>query len=195
MVLTDSLALAERARILRAHGMSVSDLARHQTKQLLFEEYPELGYNYRLTDMQAAIGIEQLRRLDGVIERRRDVAQRYAVAFAGVEGLRLPPSSRETPHTYQSYMIELAPSLGISREAFMQRLLCAGVATRRGVMAIHLEPYYRKQHPELQLPVTEFATAHTVLLPVYATMTADEQEYVIEHVLRAVDHRSQRHSA
>jgi perosamine synthetase len=193
MILTDSLPLAERARLLRAHGMSVSDLTRHHAKQVVVEEYSELGYNYRLTDMQAAIGIEQLQRLDAVIQRRAEIARRYAEAFVDVEGIRLPNSSPDTPHTYQSYMIELGPLLGGGRDEFMRRLLRVGVATRRGVMAIHLEPYYRERYPGVQLPVTESATIHTVLLPIYATMTTDEQEYVIEHVLRAVawqDHPS-----
>jgi len=187
MILTDTLDVAERARTLRAHGMSVSDLARHQAQHVVIEEYHELGYNYRMTDLQAAIGIEQLRRLDAMIERRREVARRYNEALADVDGVQLPFSSSDTPHTYQSYMIELAPRIGISREDLMQQLLAVGVATRRGVMAIHLEPYYRKLRPELRLPVTESATCDTLLLPIYATMTSVEQEYVIEHLLRALD--------
>jgi perosamine synthetase len=192
MLLTDSLPLAERARTLRAHGMSVSDLARHRAERVVFEEYHELGYNYRMTDMQAAIGIEQLRRLDAMIERRRDVACRYAEALADVDGVQLPFSSGDTPHTYQSYMIQLAPGLGVSRDDLMQQLLTVGVATRRGVMAIHLEPYYCERRSERRLPVTESATRHTVLLPIYANMTDTEQEYVIEHLLRALDARQLR---
>jgi dTDP-4-amino-4,6-dideoxygalactose transaminase len=188
--------MAERARALRAHGMSVSDFARHQAEEIVFEEYHELGYNYRMTDVQAAIGIEQMRRLDAIIERRREVASRYAQALGGLEGLRLPFSSSATPHTYQSYMIELVPATGISREALMRQLLVAGVATRRGVMAIHREPYYRERYPTLALPATESAARHTLLLPTYPSMTSAEQEYVIEHLLRALDAcRAPRHPA
>jgi perosamine synthetase len=192
MLLTDNLPVADRARTLRAHGMSVSDLARHRAERVVFEEYHELGYNYRLTDMQAAIGIEQVRRLDAMIERRHEVAGRYAEALADVDGVQLPFSSGDAPHTYQSYMIQLAPGLGVSRDDLMQQLLSVGVATRRGVMAIHLEPYYRERCSELRLPVTESATRHTVLLPIYASMTDTEQEYVIEHLLRALDARRPR---
>jgi perosamine synthetase len=187
MLLTDTPAIAERARAMRAHAMSVSDLARHNAQRVVIEEYHELGYNYRMTDLQAAIGIEQLKRLDGMIERRREVACRYADALANVDGVQLPFSSSDTPHTYQSYMIQLAPGVGLSREELMQQLLAVGVATRRGVMAIHLEPYYRERYPGQRLPVTESATRHTVLLPIYATMTSTEQEYVIEHLLLALD--------
>jgi perosamine synthetase len=196
MLLTDSIAMAERARTLRAHGMSVSDFARHSAEDVVFEQYHELGYNYRMTDVQAAIGIEQMKRLDAIIERRREVAWRYAQALSGLEGLQLPFSSRATPHTYQSYMIELVPATGISREALMRQLLVAGVATRRGVMAIHREPYYRERYPTLALPVTESAARHTLLLPTYPSMTSTEQEYVIEHLLRALDAcRAPRHPA
>jgi perosamine synthetase len=186
MLLTDDEALAERARTLRAHGMSVSDLARHRADRVLVEEYHELGYNYRMTDLQAAIGIEQLKRLDEMIERRREVAGRYAKALADADGVQLPFSPPDAPHTYQSYMIELRPGLGLNREILMQELLAAGVATRRGVMAIHLEPQYRQRWPDLRLPVTESATRHTLLLPIYATMTSTEQEYVIDQLLRAL---------
>lgn len=186
MLLTDDAAVAERARALRAHGMSMSDLARHHADRVVVEEYHELGYNYRMTDLQAAIGIEQIGRLDAMIERRREVAGRYAEALAGADGVELPFTAPETPHTYQSYMIELAPELDISRQALMEDLLGVGVATRRGVMAIHLEPYYRQRYPGVRLPVTESATRHTLLLPIYATMTSTEQEYVIEHLLEAL---------
>ena len=186
MLVTDSLPMADRARTLRAHGMSVSDLARHRAERVIFEEYPELGYNYRMTDMQAAIGIEQLRRLDAMIERRRQIARRYAEALADVEGLLLPLSSHEAPHTYQSYMVELQSDLGVNRDQLMQQLLTVGVATRRGVMAIHLEPYYRAQYPRLTLPVTETAARRAMLLPIYATMTTAEQDYVIEQFVSAL---------
>jgi perosamine synthetase len=186
MLLTNSPHLAERARTLRAHGMSVSDLARHQARHVVIEEYHELGYNYRMTDLQAAVGIEQLRRLDAMIERRCSIARRYADALRNVEGVTPPFSAPDAPHTYQSFMIVLEPRLGTSREAVMQKLLAVGVATRRGVMAIHIEPYYRKRFPQVRLPVTESASRQTLLLPIYATMTQTEQEYVVEHLLASL---------
>jgi perosamine synthetase len=186
MLLTDDAAFAERARTLRAHGMSVSDLARHQAQRVVIEEYHELGYNYRMTDLQAAIGREQLRRLDGMIQRRREVANRYAEALSGVEGVDVPFSPAHSPHTYQSYMIALSPRLGLTREELMQKLLGVGIATRRGVMAIHMEPVYRERFPQVRLPVTESATRQTLLLPLYATMTDTEQQYVLEHLLSSL---------
>jgi perosamine synthetase len=184
MLLTDDAVMAERARTLRAHGMSLSDLTRHHADRVLFEEYHEVGYNYRMTDLQAALGIAQLTRLDTVIERRRALARRYAATLHHVEGVQLPPSPRDTPPTYQSFMIEVPTG---SRNILMKELLDVGIATRRGVMAIHMEPFYRNRYPDLRLPVTQSATRDTLLLPMYATMTSIEQEYVVEHLLRALD--------
>src|SRR5262245_31291651 len=104
MLLTDDETVAERARTLRAHGMSVSDLARHHANRVAVEEYRDLGYNYRMTDLHAAIGIAQIERLDEMLEHRQKVADRYAEALADTDGVQLPISSSDMPHTYQSYM-------------------------------------------------------------------------------------------
>jgi perosamine synthetase len=186
MITTDDEALAERARVLRAHGMSVSDLARHQARRVIIEEYQDLGYNYRMTDIHAAIGIEQLKRLPSILAQRREIADRYTAAFSDLDGVQLPFSSSETPHTYQSYMLQLGTDAFTTRERLMEELLAAGIPTRRGVMAIHREPVYRERCGSVSLPVTETAAATTVLIPLYAGMTDGEQEYVIDHVRRAL---------
>ncbi len=183
MILTNNENLAEHARLVRAHSMSLSDLARHQAKSIVIEEYSEIGYNYRLSDLHAAVGIEQMKKLDFVLLRRREIAACYAEALRTLEYIQLPFCSQETPHTYQSYMIELLPHAPKTREQVMQELFAVGITTRRGVMAIHLEPAYSNQyaHP-VKLPVTERATQNTLLLPIYATMTDTELAYVIEHL-------------
>jgi perosamine synthetase len=183
MILTDDPALAEQARVLRAHGMSVSDLARHQAKRVVIEEYNDLGYNYRMTDLQAAIGIEQMKKLDHLLHRRHTLATQYNEALGHLPGVQIPYSSPETPHTYQSYMIELGPDAPRNRDEVMARTLEAGIATRPGVMAIHMTAYYRKHFPGFNLPVTERATKNSLILPMYATMTEAEQAYVLEHLL------------
>jgi dTDP-4-amino-4,6-dideoxygalactose transaminase len=193
MLLTDDEEMAERARRLRAHGMSVSDLRRHHADRVLIEEYDELGYNYRMTDLHAALGLAQITRLDTIIERRRELAAQYGEALRHVEDVQLPSSRPDTPHTYQSFMIQLPPGV---RDVVMKELLAAGIATRRGVMALHMEPYYRRHYPNVRLPVTEAAARNTLLLPMYASMTSVEQDYVIEHTLQALDvsRRSRRRS-
>jgi len=184
MILTSDRAIANHARILRTHGMSLSDLQRHHAKSVAIEEYHDLGYNYRLSDLHAAVGIEQMKKLDLMLMRREQLASRYHEALAGLECMQLPFSSTDQPHSYQSYIIQLSRQAPKSREQVMQEMLEAGIATRRGVMAIHLEPYYRQRFPGVRLPVTETAAQSTLLLPIYATMTELEQDYVIDHLHR-----------
>jgi dTDP-4-amino-4,6-dideoxygalactose transaminase len=179
MITTDDDALAARARVLRSHGASISDLARHRAATVMLEEYGELGYNYRMTDIQAAVGIEQLKKVDWILERRRSLGERYTRLLAGIPGITPPYSPAEAPHTYQSYAVRLDPEFWPSRDEVMGRMLARGIVTRRGVMAIHLEPYYQRRFGRIDLPVTEEATRQTMLLPLYATMTEDEQDIVI----------------
>jgi perosamine synthetase len=179
MITTDDSELATHARILRAHGASISDLTRHQAATVTIEEYNALGYNYRMTDMQAAVGIEQLKKLDWILSRRRDLADRYARLLAGLRGITPPYAPPDAPHTYQSYIVRLDPAVWPSRDEVMERLLDQGIATRRGVMAIHMEPYYRHKFGEIHLPVTEEASRQTMLLPLFATMAEDEQDQVV----------------
>ena len=187
MLLTADRGLANRARILRTHGMSLSDLQRHQATSVAIEAYHDLGYNYRLSDLHAAVGIEQMHKLEVMLMRRKAIAARYDEAFADLDCLQLPFSSGDQPHSYQSYLIQVRPHAPSTREQVMQEMFEAGIATRRGVMAVHLEPYYRQHFPQVTLPVTEAAAQSTLLLPIYTTMTEVEQEYVIDH-LRSILH-------
>jgi perosamine synthetase len=181
MLVTHSAEIAAQARVLRAHGASVSDLARHQSTQVVIEEYAELGYNYRMTDIQAAVGLEQLKKLDYILERRQTLAARYGRLLAQMPGVTPPFVPAGSTHTYQSYAVRLDPMCTPSREAVMAQMLAQGVATRRGVMAIHEEPYYaRTRQVQVCLPVTEAATRETLLLPMFTTMTDDDQDYVVQ---------------
>jgi len=180
MITTDDDALADRARKLRAHGMSVSDLDRHTADRVIIEEYHELGFNYRMSDIQASIGLVQLRRLPELLHVRRAKAARYNAELRGIRGLETPYTPPYAEHTYQSYCLRLTRECPLDREVLMTNLLRRGIATRRGVMASHLEAVYLKRNGRVSLPVTEEATRTTMLIPLYATMTDDEQSYVID---------------
>jgi perosamine synthetase len=179
-IATNDADLAARARVLRSHGASVSDLARHSASSVIIEAYEDLGYNYRMTDIQAAIGREQLKKLDAILIRRRELAERYNTLLTEIPGVTPPYAPDDAPHTYQSYCVRLDLAITPPREAIMERMLAGGVATRRGVMAIHEEPYYVKRFGQISLPVTEAATRETLLLPLYMTMTDAEQNRVIQ---------------
>ena len=178
MITTDDEAFAERARRLRAHGMSVSDLERHKADRPILEEYHELGFNYRMTDIQASIGLVQLRRLDELLRTRVAKAERYNRELAEIKMLRTPYTPPYATHTYQSYCLDLDPS--VDRDDLMARLLRRGIATRRGVMASHLEKVYLDRVGRVSLPITEEKARTTMLIPLFASLTDDEQTYVIE---------------
>jgi perosamine synthetase len=178
MITTDDEALADKARKLRAHAMSVSDLDRHKADKPILEEYSELGFNYRMTDIQASIGLVQIRRLDELLKIRVAKADRYGRELADLKKVRTPYTPPYATHTYQSYCLDLDAS--IDRDDLMARLLRRGVATRRGVMASHLEKVYRDRVGKVSLPITEQKARSTMLIPLFATMTDDEQTYVIE---------------
>jgi perosamine synthetase len=180
MITTDDEAIADRARKLRAHGMSVSDLDRHKSDRVIIEEYPELGFNYRMTDIQASIGLVQLRRLPELLRIRRERAARYNAELADVKGIEVPFVPKYASHTYQSYCLRLTKDCTLDREDLMTNLLRRGIATRRGVMASHLEKTYTSRYGKVSLPVTEEATRSTMLIPLYATMTDEEQDWVVE---------------
>ena len=170
-------------RLRRQHGMSVPDTVRHGASQVIFESYPVLGYNYRMTDIQAAVGREQLQRLPGIVEIRRGLTDRYRALLAGVPGLGLPREPDWARSNWQSVCVRLPDHA--DQRAVMQAMLDQGVATRRGIMCSHREPVYRESAPPEGLPESEAAQEHCIILPLYPQMTAEEQEHVADALARA----------
>jgi dTDP-4-amino-4,6-dideoxygalactose transaminase len=164
-------------RRLRQHGMSVSDATRHGAKEVVFEHYPTVGFNYRMTDIQAAVGREQLERLPGLVQERRLLAQRYDTLLQQVPRLGRPQEPPWARSNWQSYCVRLPA--GVAQRQVMQAMLDAGVATRRGIMCSHREAAYASQPLPHPLPHSEAAQDGCVLLPLYAGMTTDEQAHVV----------------
>jgi perosamine synthetase len=183
---TDDAAAADHARQLRSFGASVSDHERHRAKGLVYEEYRELGFNYRMTDVQAAIGIAQLAKLDRLLARRQEIARRYDAAFGSLPGLATPARPAYATHAYQSYAIRLTPECRVERDEMMRQLIGAGISCRRGIPPIHLEPLYAGRFGRVSLPITEDVAARSVFLPMFAGLSADEQARVIDGVARIV---------
>lgn len=176
MLTTNRADLDARFRLLRQHGMSVSDRARHDSSSVIFESYPIRGFNYRMTDIQAAIGREQLRRLPGIVARRRTLAETYARRLAMVRGAIPPFEPKWARSNWQSYPVAL--SSAVDQKRLMQDLLRRGVASRRGIMNMHQEEAYADL-PPVSLPRSEAARDRTILLPLYAQMKDEELETVI----------------
>lgn len=177
MVVTNSPVHAARLRLLRQHGMTITDAERHAADRVVVEKYACVGYNFRMTDVQAAIGIEQLRRLDAILERRRALAERYTSALGEHPWLKPPVVPDFAQPNFQSYAVRLTADAPLGRQELMQHLLDLGIATRRGVMVAHLEPAYGGQSGSL--PISEIASARSLLLPLYPQMTEAEQDTVI----------------
>jgi perosamine synthetase len=180
MLTTNDAELDRRFRLLRQHGMSVTDTVRHGSPEVIFEDYPVLGYNYRMTDIQAAIGRKQLERLPELVARRRSIADRYVELLGNIEGLGLPFEPEWARSNWQSYCVRLPARL--NQKTVMQRLLDQGVSSRRGIMCAHREQPYREQKPAHDLRQSELAQDHCILLPLYTQMTEDDQARVADAV-------------
>ncbi|HEY9855452.1 MAG TPA: DegT/DnrJ/EryC1/StrS family aminotransferase [Stenomitos sp.] len=173
-------------RLWRQHGMSVPDTVRHGSKQVIFEAYPELGYNYRMTDLQAALGREQLKRLPEIVARRRTIAEQYRELLSEIPGLVLPHEPSWARSNYQSYCVRLPE--GTDQRQVMQAMLEAGVSTRRGIMCAHREPAYAQEPWRLgseDLCQSEAAQDRAIVLPLYHQMTDQDLERVAEALKQA----------
>jgi perosamine synthetase len=195
MMSTNNPEWHERFRLTRQHGMSIPDSVRHGSSEVILESYDELGYNYRMTDIQAAVGREQLTRLPEIIERRRYLASRYHESLADVHAIKLPQEPEWARSNWQSYCVRLDDR--IDQRRVMQFMLDAGIATRRAVMCAHREPAYAKEpwscgegpgkcgcEPGTcnRLRESELAQDHAVVLPLFHQMTEGDQDYVVANL-------------
>lgn len=200
MLTTNNAALYERLVKLRQHAMDVNDRTRHQANAVIFERYPELGFNYRMTDIQGAMGLEQLKRLPGIVARRRELAGNYSRELASISGLMVPQEPTWARSNWQSYCVRLPAHA--KQKTVMQSMLDEGIATRRGVMCIHREASYpaelwrsveQSSNPadttdQNQKPLgeSEAAQDHCILLPLYPQLTLEQQQRVAQALYRAV---------
>ena len=172
--------IAERLRRLRQHAMDVSDLERHGASDVIVERYPERGFNARMTDMQAALGLCQLDVLDEILDARRRLATRYTERLSDIPHIDPPYEPDYARRTWQSYAVRLHPDAPTTRSELMRRMLRDGVATRRGVMAIHREEAYTGFHPGLRH--TEAADRDVLMLPLFPDLSEAEQDHVLDRL-------------
>jgi perosamine synthetase len=173
MLTTANPEFDRKFRLWRQHGMSVPATVRHCSPQVVFEDYLVIGYNYRMTDIQAAIGRKQLERLPQLVSRRRLLAKRYAELLRNIDGLGLPFEPEWARSNWQSYCVRLPDR--VDQKVVMQRLLDQGIATRRGVMCSHREPCYSGEKAHQDLRQSELAQDRSILLPIYTQMTEGDQ--------------------
>jgi dTDP-4-amino-4,6-dideoxygalactose transaminase len=175
----------ERMKLLRQHGMSVNDRVRHESSKIIFEDHVELAYNYRMTDIQASVGIKQLEKLDWIVGERRKIANAYNEAFKNIDCFQLPIEKEGYFSNYQSYSVLLKVNSPIARNELMQKLLDLGIASRRGIMTSHRETAYKTEYAGLSMPVSEHVSDNSIILPLYVPMSQEEIKRVID-VVRSI---------
>jgi perosamine synthetase len=200
MVLTNDREFAHRVEILRDHGAETSDLVRHEGNELLLPEYNNLGYNYRMTDFQAALGVTQMRKLSFILERKRKLAARYCDALADLKWLQPPVAPNGYEHSYQSFVCLFQPEslneinperlsrLHRMRNVLMSRLNDQGISTRPGTHAVHGLGYYRTKYTLEPWDYRQSWIAEhlTLALPLYPQMTDQEQAFVCDALKRGL---------
>lgn len=184
MLTTNSPEFEAKFRLLRQHGMSVPDTVRHNANKVIFEEYVTTAFNYRLTDIQAAVGIEQMKKLDKIIKERRIIANRYKELLGDILHLKVPNNSDTTRSNWQSYPLRLLENAPLNQIEFMQFLLDKGIATRRGIMNIHQEPAYAG--PNWCLPNSESSRDQVILLPLFSGIGMDNLQYISDSIHEAM---------
>ncbi len=199
MLTTNKAEWDQRFRLWRQHCMSVPDTARHGASTIVFESYPELGFNYRMTDIQAAVGREQLKRLPDILKKRRLLAERYKTLLAEIPGISLPVEPEWARSNWQSFCVHLPT--GRDQRQVMQTLLDAGVATRRGIMCAHREAAYppgtwscgidshgcdcASGHCQ-RLQYSEEAQDRTIIMPLFPQMSFEQQDHVVAALNKAL---------
>ncbi|HTS04205.1 MAG TPA: DegT/DnrJ/EryC1/StrS family aminotransferase [Candidatus Eisenbacteria bacterium] len=191
MLTTSDAEIDRKFRLWRQHAMSTPDTVRHASPTVVFESYPELGFNYRLTDIQAAVGREQLKRIPEAVAQRRRMVAKYNQLLAHPPGLLAPKEPEWARSNWQSYCVRLPRNC--DQRQVMQRMLDEGIATRRGIMCTHLEPAYQTPNtwrcadlacqPTGSCPnlsASEHAQAECIILPLFAQMTEAQQMRVAE---------------
>lgn len=184
MLTTNNKKYAQSARLWRNHGMSISDIDRHAQKKFIYEKYLVPGFNYRMTDIQAAIGIEQMKKLPMLLRKRRTIALRYDKLLRKSKYIDVPVEPEYAKHSWQTYVIKIKENSPIPAQRLIQKLQSAGIGVKRGIMACHLEPVYRKIHGKIRLPVTERLIKTSLCLPLFPQMTVQEQDYIVNKLLR-----------
>lgn len=190
MIVTGDQEFANTLRILRDHGAEITDLDRHHAGQGEMPSFERLGYNYRMTDIQGALGNSQMAKVHKIIEQRRGLAAVYLGLLQSIPWIRTPVCPPGCFHTYQSFVCTIhiegkrVGKVGQVRRGLMQHLMDAGVSSRPGTHAVHLLGYYQKKYRirVQDFPVSRMAHHSTIALPLYPGMTHGEQLRVAEAI-------------
>jgi len=183
IITTNSKKLADRLVSLRDHGASMSDLARHQKGLPMLPEYNQLGFNYRMTDIQGAILCEQFKKLQFILKERREKAEIYNKALKNSKFFEIPFVPQNYFHSYQSYVLLVKD--GFSRDKIANKLIEKGITVRQGTQSVPHLGFYKKKYgyTNKDYPISLKAERQTLTIPLFATMTKKEQDFVINNLV------------
>ena len=190
MLTTNNPAYAERASIMTLHGISRDAWKRYSAEGSWYYEVVQAGYKYNMTDIAAALGLQQLARSEWLLERRRAIAQRYSAAFSQLAGVEVPPDPPHVQHAWHLYILRLhSEQLTISRDAFIRALTEEQIGSSVHFIPLHLHPFYRDSYQlsEQSFPIATREYRRAISLPIYPGMTNEDVEDVIAAVERIVD--------
>ncbi len=186
MLLTASAEQAERARCLRSTGASISDLERHKAKGILQQVYHEVGYNYRMTDMQAAVGLVQFAKVQAILKARKAQADYYTQRLRDIPEIEPPFVPQDVEPCWSSYCIRIRPEARKTRDEILSFMAGRGISCRRGIPPLYKEPYFQPTHGHLRFPVSEEVEQSTMFLPIYPGLSEAEQEFVVQSLQDAL---------
>ena len=170
-------------KLLRQHGMNIPDTIRHNSKNLIIEEYPVLGYNYRMTDIQGAIGTEQLNKLPKILTERRNIYNLYKKQLENINWIKIPDSSKNIKSNWQSFPITILDNSPLDRNQLIQHLLDNNISSKPGIMNSHSEaPHKSKSH---ELPISEYCRENVILIPFFNGLK-EKDIYYISSVFRKI---------
>jgi dTDP-4-amino-4,6-dideoxygalactose transaminase len=180
MVMTSDSALAEKMRVIRSTGASISDLERHKAKGGLVQAYESVGFNYRLTDIQAAVGLVQLGKLDAMLNMRRAQAALYDTLFDGMDQIITPRRPDYAEPAWSAYLIRLRGTAAARRGQILKAMAERGISCRISIQPLHKEPVYREACAGLYLPNTEQAARDGLFLPIFPGLTTPQQQFIVD---------------
>lgn len=187
MLVTDDDDIAEQARILRSAGASVSDLERHKAKGIILQKYYDNGFNYRMTDMQAAMGIVQMTKIDEILRQRKEQANFYNSKFSDVEELQIPYIPEYATNAWSSYCLKITSKSKKSVPEIVQILSSKNISVRFGIQPLHQEPFFKNMNfKDEDYPVSCHIAENTFFIPIFPGLTAEQQNYVTETIIQII---------
>lgn len=189
-ILSNSKELDEKIKILRTHGMTKSEKYLETQEGPWYYEMHDLGFNYRLTSIQCALGISQLKKLDDFIQKRQKIATYYDQFFAQKESFIIPKAKNDVSHAYHLYPLQIKfTEKGIGKKEFFEKLREKNIFCQVHYIPIHLQPYYRKNFgfSEGDFPLAESFYRREISLPLFPQLEQEDLEYITQSILEALN--------